>query len=300
MKVLTLCEYSGIVRDAFSRAGHDAWSCDLLPTESELTRQEDKHLQCDALTLLYHPWELVGVLSGRQYSTLGRSVKTHNGDGSSWDLIIAFPPCTYLSYAGNRHWNAPGRLQNRLDALRFFADIWLADVPRICIENPMGCANPTIASYAQIIQPYQFGDPYIKRTCLWLKGLPVLLPTHNTPPVGYHVDASSGKKRRHGLERGVRDQHERSRFWPGIADAMAKQWGGKVMIDTKDLPIGAEFDYGGIRLRVVERANCADCHFDVLRAARGLHECAEVTASNNYNCLGLMREDGVSVKFIRT
>jgi hypothetical protein len=163
MKILVACEYSGIVRDAFSRAGHDAWSCDLLPTESELTRAEGKHIQGDVLPLL----------------------------AQGWDMLIAFPPCTYLSFVSQISWNKPGRLRNRLDALEFFAEFWLADVPRICIENPLGCASPTIAKYSQIVQPYEFGDPYIKRMCLWLKGLPVLTPTEIVTPVAHWVGARS-------------------------------------------------------------------------------------------------------------
>jgi hypothetical protein len=119
-------------------------------------------------------------------------------------------------------------LRARLDALRFFADIWEAAAPRICIENPLGCASPVIAKYSQIIQPHEFGDPYIKRTCLWLKGLPVLLPTHSVAPVGYHVNGSSPKRKGYnsGLSRGVQGAHERSRFWSGIAEAMVQQWAG--------------------------------------------------------------------------
>ena len=211
MKVLIACEYSGIVRDAFLERGHDAISCDILPTETN----PDKHYQGDVMDIL--------------------------NDG--WDMMIGFPPCTYLSYAGTRHWNDPGRVFKRLDALAFFAKLWTAPIEKICLENPKGCASPTIAKYSQIIQPYQFGDPYIKTTCLWLKGLPKLeynprgglFESTEVKPIGYHVYSCDKKEMTQGLKKmgaditvesyGKSDQHERSRFWPGIAKQMASQWG---------------------------------------------------------------------------
>jgi len=141
MRVLVACEFSGIVRDAFAAKGHDAWSCDILPTE-----KPGNHIQGDVLEIL--------------------------NDG--WDLMIAHPPCTYLSYAATRWWNDPGRIWKRIDALTFFAKLWTAPIGKICIENPMGCASPTIAKYSQIVQPYYWGDAESKRTCLWLKNLPLL------------------------------------------------------------------------------------------------------------------------------
>jgi len=122
VRVLVACEFSGIVRDAFRKRGHDAWSCDLLPCEA--------------------------------------------GPGH--------PPCTYISYAGTRHWNNPGRCAERLKALDFFRRLWEAPIEKICLENPKGCASPTIAKYSQVIQPYYFGDDDIKTTWLWLKNLPPL------------------------------------------------------------------------------------------------------------------------------
>lgn len=212
MKILIACEYSGIVRDAFLEKGHDAISCDILPTESK----PEKHCQGDVMDII--------------------------NDG--WDMMIGFPPCTYLSYAGTRSWNDPGRVWKRLDALAFFAKLWDAPIDKICLENPKGCASPTIAKYSQIIQPYQFGDPYIKTTCLWIKGLPKLeynprgglFKSTEVEPIGYHVDASGSRAKQIEImkRKGMRvtkesfgktDQHERSRFWPGIAKAMASQWG---------------------------------------------------------------------------
>ena len=206
MRVLVACEFSGIVREAFRSRGHDAMSCDLLPTEID-----GPHYQGDVRDILE--------------------------DG--WDLMVAHPPCTYLSYAGTSSWNKPGRLQKRLDALSFFATLWEAPIERICIENPMGCASPTIAKYTQVVQPYYFGDPESKRTCLWLKNLPPLKHvkgdtlfdsnTHTQPKIyGYY---KRGKKKgmpiygnnylKFSEDRGK----IRSKFWPGIANAMAEQWG---------------------------------------------------------------------------
>ena len=197
MKVLVACEFSGIVREAFRAKGHDAWSCDLLPTEIP-----GQHIQGDILLVL----------------------------NNTWDLMIAHPPCTYLSYAATSVWNNPGRLEKRLEALDFFAKLWLAPIDKICVENPMGCASPTIAKYSQIIQPYQFGDTESKRTCLWLKNLPVLLHTDVVKPKIYAY-YKNGKKKgmpiygnsylKFSEDRG----HIRSKFFPGIAKAMADQWG---------------------------------------------------------------------------
>ena len=200
MKVLIACEYSGIVRDAFKACGHDAWSCDILPTESK-----GNHIQGDVLEVL--------------------------DDG--WDLMIGHPPCTYLSYAGTRHWNNEGRLENRLKALEFFGKLWLAPIGKICLENPKGCASPTIAKYSQEIQPYYFGDDALKTTWLWLKNLPKLrykleedlfsTKTGISKPEPLSIQ-ENGKKR-YFSDSKIRCQKKRSKFWPGIARAMAEQWG---------------------------------------------------------------------------
>lgn len=206
MRVLVACEFSGIVRDAFAARGHDAWSCDLLPTE-----RPGNHIQGDVLEVL----------------------------DEGWDLMIAHPPCTYISYAGIRWWNDDGRLEKRLEALRFFATLWQADIEKICIENPMGCAHTTITQYSQIVQPYYFGDPESKRTCLWLKNLPPLVhnktnglfeqATHVKPKVyGYFKKGKKKGQPIYGTQycKFMEDRgYIRSRFFPGIAKAMAEQWG---------------------------------------------------------------------------
>ncbi len=203
MKVLIACEFSGIVRDAFKAKGHDAWSCDLLPTE-----RPGQHIQGDVTEIL----------------------------GDSWDLMIAHPPCTYLSYAGVRSWNDDGRVHKRIDALNFFADLWVSPIEKICIENPRGCASPTIAKYSQTIQPYYFGDKAVKTTWLWLKNLPHLISYEQDCLFGQSVNRAKKPEPSYYKPDGTpryfnetvvgKDRAKiRSKFWPGIADAMAEQWG---------------------------------------------------------------------------
>lgn len=206
MKILVACEYSGTVRDAFSRYGWDAWSCDILPTESELTIKEGKHIQADVLSVL----------------------------DKGWDLMIGHPPCTFLSYAAMSSWNNPGRVFKRIEALRFFALLWEAPIPFICLENPKSCASPVIAKYSQEIQPYYFGDCQIKTTWLWLKKLPPLRysltqnlfesQTATEKPKPISIDNTQRKKKRYYVDAHLRDPKERAKFWPGIAKAMAEQW----------------------------------------------------------------------------
>jgi site-specific DNA-cytosine methylase len=202
VKVLVACEFSGIVRDAFIRHGHDAMSCDLLPTESP-----GPHYQGDVMDII------VG----------------------GYDLMIAHPPCTYLSYAGTRHWNSPGRCKKRIEALEFFRQLWEAPIDKICIENPKGCASPTIAKYTQEVQPYYFGDSEIKTTWLWLKNLSPLkytmgdnlfelkTATEKPEPIKSRFDGK--RERNYYYTEKTRDPYERARFWPGIAEAMVTQWG---------------------------------------------------------------------------
>lgn len=145
MKVLVACEFSGIVRDAFKARGHDAWSCDLLESESD-----GNHIQGDVIDLLYR----VDV---------------------RWDLLIAHPPCTYLAVSGARWFSS--RPERQEQALRFVKALLAADVERIALENPIGVISTRIRKPDQIIQPWQFGHGETKATCLWLKGLPLLKPT---------------------------------------------------------------------------------------------------------------------------
>ena len=187
------CEFSGVVRDAFVRHGHDAVSCDLLPTESP-----GPHIQGDVLP--------------------------HLADG--WDLMIAHPPCTYLSASG-LHWNkrVPGRAAKTEAALAFVRMLLRAPIPRIALENPVGCISTRIRPPDQTIQPYWFGHPESKRTCLWLVELPLLRPTNvlPLPPLGRWDNMTASGQNRLGPspDRGK----IRSRTYTGIAEAMASQWG---------------------------------------------------------------------------
>jgi hypothetical protein len=196
MKVLVACEYSGIVRDAFTKKGHDAISCDILPTESE-----GKHYQGDVLDII--------------------------NDG--WDLMIAHPPCTHLSVSGAR-WFASGHkpMHLRDEAIEFVRKLMDAPINKIAIENPVSVISSYIRKSDQLIHPYHFGEPVVKSTCLWLKNLPKLQHTNIVEPE--YVFSGTGRKWSKWFfetsclpvkERGK----ARSRFWKGIADAMANQWG---------------------------------------------------------------------------
>jgi hypothetical protein len=192
MKVLIACEYSGRVRDAFIANGHDAMSCDLLPTDAP-----GPHYQGDVFDIM--------------------------GDG--WDLMIAHPPCTYLTNSGVRWlYEKEGRWEQMREAAKFFTELLEADIPRIAVENPVMHGHAGIRKADQNIQPWQFGHTETKRTGLWLKNLPPLQETHNvradmagmarkdTDKVHY---ASPGKDR----------WKIRSTTYQGIADAMGTQWG---------------------------------------------------------------------------
>lgn len=204
MKILVACEFSGIVREAFRKRGHDAWSCDLL--DSELP---GNHIKGDVMNIL--------------------------GDG--WDLMVAHPPCTFLTVTGNRWFlpqyveRFPTRNQDRADAVAFFLAIANSDITRIAIENPVGIMSKLWRKPDQYIHPFMFGDPERKKTGLWLKGLPLLTPTNVVNPriVTYkngtgtdspwHMNTISLPP----LER----MKARSVTFPGIAEAMAEQWGNQ-------------------------------------------------------------------------
>ena len=182
MRILVACEFSGIVRDAFLAAGHNAVSCDILPSE-----RPGPHIQGDVLNYL--------------------------GDG--WDMMLAFPPCTHLAASGAR-WFAAKRADGRQQAgVDFFLRFTDTDIPRWCIENPVGIMSTLYRKPDQIIQPWQYGHPETKKTCLWLKGLSPLVPTDVVP----------GREARiHRMPPGPNRGRERSRTYAGIAIAMAEQW----------------------------------------------------------------------------
>lgn len=192
LRVLVACEYSGAVRDAFIAEGHDATSCDLLPTDVP-----GPHYQGDVFDII--------------------------DDG--WDLMVAHPPCTHLCVSG-LHWNNRGRgWQGTDDALEFFRTLLFADIPMIAVENPIGIASTRIRPADQTIQPWQYGHPESKATQLWLKGLPLLKPTNilKKPESGrWDNQTASGQNK---LPPSADRWKIRSATYPGIAEAMAKQWG---------------------------------------------------------------------------
>lgn len=186
MKVLVACEFSGIVREAFAKRGHDAWSCDLLPTEIP-----GKHIQGDVLPIL----------------------------NQDWDLMIAHPPCTRLCNSGVMWLKKRNLWEDMYKGADFFRYLLNSNIFRICIENPIphGYAIKEIGKkYSQIIQPWQFGHGESKATCLWLKNLPLLQPTKIV---------SGRKQRLHRLPPSPERAKLRSITYQGIANAMAEQWG---------------------------------------------------------------------------
>lgn len=203
MKVLVACEYSGVVRDAFAAKGHDATSCDILPTE-----RPGKHYQGDVRDIL------------------------DNG----WDLMIAHPPCTYLCVAGLHYSKKdPERMAMTHEALDFFKLLYGSDIPMIAVENPVGYVSTAFRRPDQIINPFQFGEPQRKKTCLWLKGLPLLVPQTNlevlpTKTIIRKTGSKAGQPYNYYWRQG-KTAHERSRTFQGIADAMAEQWGEQKKIN---------------------------------------------------------------------
>lgn len=186
MKVLIACEFSGRVRNAFATLGHDAWSCDTKESESP-----GKHIHGDVLEIL----------------------------NSGWDLMIGHPPCTYIALCQIWRKYKPGQEWRKAEedaAIEFFRALWRADIPRICLENPMSVASTRVEPKNQTIHPWQFGHGETKTTWLWLKNLPPLVPTNivegRVPRVHYEPPGPNRKA-------------NRSRTFHGIANAMAAQWG---------------------------------------------------------------------------
>ncbi len=206
MKVLVACEFSGAVRDAFIAKGHDAWSCDILPSECN-----GKHIQADIGFVL-------PLKSDASYRPEFRECwLDYLGEAclaAKWDLLIAFPPCTHLCVSGAR-WFKDKQAAQRA-AIEFFRMLADAPIERVAVENPIGIMSTHYRKPDQIIQPWQFGHGETKATCLWLKGLPKLTPTNI-------VDGREA--RIHKMPPGPDRWKERSRTYSGIALAMADQWG---------------------------------------------------------------------------
>jgi len=201
MKVLVACEESQAVTKEFRRLGHEAYSCDIQPCSGG---HPEWHIQGDVLEVI--------------------------NDG--WDMMIAFPPCTYLSNAGAcRLYPTKGvldekRYQKGLAAKEFFLKLLNAPIHKIAVENPVHSTIFNMPEYTQQIEPYQFGHPYTKKTRLWLKNLPELKPTNIVEPIAPYVPAGTGRKNRakYGAAKRGDDSKNRSKTFPGIGRAMAEQW----------------------------------------------------------------------------
>ncbi len=194
MRVLIACEYSGRVREAFRALGHDAWSCDLLPSEDG----SPNHIQGDCLPVAYF---------------------------MEWELMVAHPPCTHLSVSGARHFEEKRADGRQKEAVDFFMKlVSVPSIPRIAIENPVCIMSSVWREPDQIIQPWQFGHGETKATCLWLKGLPPLLPTKIV---------EGREPRIHMMPPSPDRWKERSRTYEGIASAMAAQWGNYTDLVTQ-------------------------------------------------------------------
>lgn len=203
MKILVACEESQAVTIELRKLGHEAYSCDIIPCSGG---HPEWHLQVNALELLK----------------------------MKWDMIIAHPPCTYLSNAGARHlWKGHQLNQERFEkgmaAKEFFMAFLKADCPKIAVENPIPSKVFELPRYTQTVQPYEFGHPYTKKTCFWLKGLEPLVPTNVVEPEATWCPSGSYSGKHGEKHRGVFTKERaknRSKTFPGIARAMAEQWAG--------------------------------------------------------------------------
>lgn len=228
MKVLVACEESQAVCKAFRELGHEAYSCDIIECSGG---HPEWHIQGDCLPL---------INGNCTFTTVGGGIHTIVG---KWDILIAHPPCTFLTVSGNRWFNrdkygdkALQREKDRDDAIKFFMRFINADCDRIAVENPIGIMSSVYQKPTQIIQPYQYGHQARKATCLWLKGLPALVPTNVVDPGmiargGYSCGASAAYARDENGKilrwNDPRTKKARSKTFPGIAKAMAEQWGGE-------------------------------------------------------------------------
>lgn len=224
MNVLIACEESQRVCTAFRNRGHNAFSCDI---QEPSGGHPEWHIKCDVLSILNPSWQ-------------GVTIRTEAGENtyiSHWDLIIAHPPCTDLAASGAQ-WYTKGKKTeaDKLKAAAFFMEFINADCERVCVENPVGFMSTLYRKPDQIIQPWQFGDNYEKTTCLWIKGLPPLVPCITEKPelkYKYYTNKATGRKRRQPLwyyealnaKTAEERRKIRSKTFPGIAEAMSNQWG---------------------------------------------------------------------------
>lgn len=267
MKVLVACEESQRVTIEFRKLGHEAYSCDLLDCSGN---HPEWHIKKD-VTLLLNGNCIFYTVDGAEHEISGK-----------WDMIVAFPPCTYLTVTGNRWFNyekygdkAIQRMLDRNDAIKFFMTIANADCDKIAIENPVGIMSTKWRKPDQIIQPFEYGDAYEKRTCLWLKGLQKLIPTEIVT-IPDRVEFKSGKTMAKWYVEAANLSKEqralvRSKTFPGIAKAMATQWGCKTVKDQyceqvhKQLKAKHKPEWHHVRL-----ATLANIDFDRLDEKRKL------------------------------
>ena len=231
MKVLVACEESQRVCSAFRARGHEAYSCDIIDCSGG---HPEWHIKGDVLPILSPPKDVILTSYPPKYPPI--VFKTMDGQEHQvdrWDLIIAHPPCTYLTVTGNRWFNvekygdkARERIKLREEAKEFFMKFANADCDKIMIENPVGVMSTAWRKPDQIVQPYYFGDPFEKRTCLWLKGLPKLKKTNEVEPEPRIKYASGCTMPAWYANLPPKDRaKERSKTFPGFAEAMAEQWG---------------------------------------------------------------------------
>jgi hypothetical protein len=208
VRVLVACERSGVVRRAFRALGHDAWSCDIVPADDG----SEHHLIGDAIEAAYSRWA-TGV----------------------WDIIVAHPPCNHLAASGAQYWPAKQADGRQQEAIDFFLALFNAPASAVAVENPVGIIGTVFRKADQIIQPWQFGDPFNKKTCLWLRGLQPLTPTSIVEPTHNWGSNSyrSGARKKSALPSLHWGAKERSQSFPGIAAAMAAQWGGRAILEAE-------------------------------------------------------------------
>lgn len=234
MKILVACEESQAVTKELRRMGHEAYSCDLVECSGG---HPEWHIQGDVLPIL-------GGDCGFYTCDKNKVGEWHEIKGK-WDIILAFPPCTYLTVTGNRWFDvekygekAVQRRKDREAAIRFFMAFANADCEKIAIENPIGVMSTEFRKPEQIIHPYMFGDPERKSTCLWLKGLPMLKPTNVVEPRIIKYKNGKGTDSPWHMETMKLPAEERakmrSKTFPGVAKAMAEQWAGPAKEETND------------------------------------------------------------------
>ena len=214
MRVLIACEESQEVCKAFRKRGHEAYSCDIQECSGG---HPEWHIQCDVLGILEPP-PIIFTTDDNWHHI------------PKWDLIIAHPPCTHLAVSGARWFPEKQKDFRQQKAIVFFMQLMLADCPHIAVENPVGIMSSCYRKPDQIIQPFYFGDPHRKSTCLWLKNLPLLISDNKVEPIIKNYTCKNGRQVSFDIDYiagpSVDRGKKRSKTYPGIARAMSEQWGG--------------------------------------------------------------------------